>query len=377
MLADRAHSHHRPELAIDLGRIVENFERIRAASGGAEAAAVVKCDAYGGGARAIAATLADHARCKAFYVAYPEEGVALRQSLGPRAAEIFVFNGPAVDDLDLFKSSALTPVINSIHQARLWADACPQADAALHVDTGLNRLGLPADEISALPRLRLSSIISHLACASDPGNALNLDQRRRFEEAAARFPNVRRSLAASAGALIGTAFGFDQVRIGVGLFGASPFDDGSGGLLPAARLTAPVVQVKTVAAGQSIGYGATFTAAADTIVATVALGYGDGYPRSASGRGAAILNGRLAPILGRVSMDLIVLCAAPGGVAIGDRAEFFGGALPIETAAAAAGLIPYELLTAIGGLSRPAQGVGARVRRRYLWNGAPVDVGGG
>jgi alanine racemase len=191
--------------------------------------------------------------------------------------------------------------------------------------------------------------MSHLACASEPGHPMNEIQRGAFETAASRFPNAKRSLSASGGALMDARFHYDLVRPGVALYGASPFDVRVEGLLPVARLTAPIVQIRDLAAGETIGYGATFAAPRAMRTATVALGYGDGFLRAAGNRGAAIVRGALCPILGRVSMDLTVLDAsAAHGAAAGDRAEFFGPARAIEKAAADAGTLAYELLTDLG-----------------------------
>jgi alanine racemase len=166
-----------------------------------------------------------------------------------------------------------------------------------------------------------------------------------------------------------------MVRFGVGLYGVNPHDAGPSVSAPVARLTAPVIETHGAKKGETVGYGATFVAGRDTRLATVSLGYGDGYPRAASGRGRALLNGVLVPIAGRVSMDLIVLDVtdAERAPAVGDRAEFFGPALSIDDAASACGTIGYELLTGVGGLARPRRGLGGRVERRYLWNGAPAD----
>jgi alanine racemase len=362
----------RPALEIDLAAIVANYQRIAEACRAPDVAAVVKCDAYGAGAHAVALALYEHAGCKAFYVAYPEEGVVLRSILGARDATIYVFNGPSAYDIADWRDARLTPVINSLDQALLWRAVHGVSPVALHIDSGLNRLGIPTSDLDALPDLSVAVAISHLACASEPMHPMNGEQHARFAAAAARFPKARRSLSASAGALIDPSFALDQVRIGIGLYGASPFDEGGGGLEQATRLLAPVIQVKSIGKGDAVGYGGTFVAQAAMKVATVSLGYGDGYPRAASGMGSAILRDRKVPILGRVSMDLIVLDASHSGAETGDFAEFYGPRLPIEQAAAAAGMAPYELLTAVGGLARPAPGVGARVRRRYLWNGAPL-----
>ncbi|HXI87992.1 MAG TPA: alanine racemase C-terminal domain-containing protein, partial [Parvularculaceae bacterium] len=245
--------------------------------------------------------------------------------------------------------------------AQAWSAQRRSEPAALHIDTGMNRLGAPISEIGAIKALSVNFdlVMSHLACASEPDHPMNARQRALFEEVARAFPNARRSLSASGGALMADAYHYDLVRPGIALYGASPFDDGPDPRLrPVARLTAPVVQLRRVATGETAGYGATRRFEKDALLATVALGYGDGLPRNASNRGAAYLGGAVCPIAGRVSMDLTILDAsnAPRPIEIGDRAEFFGPAFAIEDAARHAGVSVYELLT----------GLGARLDRRYL-----------
>ncbi len=367
-----------PSLEIDLSAIIANYRRLAAAAPGAEPAAVVKCDAYGLGAAPVARTLSAEAGCRSFFVAYSEEGASLRAALGD-GPELFVFNGPFLETLEFYRAHKLTPVLNSLEQARLWAEAAPGAGAALHIDTGMNRLGLPLGDVAeaqSIQGLNITLAMSHLACASDPTDATNERQRRDFEEAAALFPNARRSLSSSGGALFGARYAFDMVRLGVGLYGVEPHDHGATGLAPVATLTAPVIQTREVAGGATVGYGATFKTQRRTRLATVSLGYGDGFPRAGSNRGCALVGGVLCPIAGRVSMDLIVLdvTAAQDVPKIGDRAEFFGKALLIDEQAARCGTIGYELLTAIGGLSGPRGhgALGGRVERRYLFAGAPA-----
>jgi alanine racemase len=367
-----------PRLDIDLAAIAANFQRLASATPSAEPAAVVKCDAYGLGAAPVSRTLAAETSCRTFFVAYSEEGAALRAALGEGPA-IFVFNGPFAETVTAYRTHKLTPVLNSLEQARLWLEAASDIPAALHIDTGMNRLGLPLADVAAARSLRglnISLVMSHLACASNATDAMNERQRRDFEEAASLFPDARRSLSSSGGALMGARYGFDMVRLGVGLYGVNPHDKAVSDLSPVATLTAPVIQTREIAGGETVGYGATFKAPRRTRLATVSLGYGDGFPRSGSNRGAAMLGGALCPILGRVSMDLIVLdvTATKEPPSIGDRAEFFGAALSIDDQAARCGTIGYELLTAIGGLSG-ARGIGAlggRVERRYLFAGAPA-----
>lgn len=324
---------------------------------------MVKCDGYGLGAAPIARALASREDCRAFFVAYPHEGAAVRAALEDLApdATIYVFNGPAPETIGLFKEAALTPVLNSARQAALWAEARPDAPAALHIDTGMNRLGAPLaeiDAIAALGGLNIALVMSHLACSSAPAHPKNPVQRDLFIEAATRFPKAQRSLSASGGALMDESYHFDLVRPGVALYGASPFDADEPRLHPVAALTARIIQIREAAAGETVGYGATCTLERPSIIATVSLGYGDGFPRAGSNRAAALVGGARARIAGRVSMDLITLDATdlPAMPRIGDTALFFGPGLPIHETATACDTISYELLTGLGG----------RVDRRYL-----------
>lgn len=368
-----------PRLEIDLAALCANYRLIKAKAGGAAVAAVVKCDGYGLGACAVARTLSLKEDCAIFFVAYSEEGAAVRAALGDRAAEIYVFNGPFAEFLPLYRDCRLKPVLNSPEQIALWADATPGAPAALHVDTGINRLGLghrDIDAASALGGVKIDLLVSHLACSSDPQDGMNNRQLAAFGQIARRFPGARKSLASTAGALLGADYGFDLIRAGVGLYGSSPFEGPIEGQLPVARLVAPIIETRTIEAGESVGYGATFTAKRRTKIATASIGYGDGYPRAASNKGRAFVGGAPCPIAGRVSMDLIVLdvTEAPRPVAPGDEAEFFGPAIPIDAVAAAAGGVGYEILTQVGGLARPrVGGLGGRVERRYLYEGKPAD----
>lgn len=366
-----------PTFEIDLAALCANYRRLAAVCRGAKAAAVVKCDAYGLGAAAVGRILAEKENCRAFFVAYSEEGAALRRAIGADP-EIFVFNGPFAESLPAYREHRLTPVLNSLDQAQFWAKAMGGAPAAANFDTGMHRLGMPpadAAALRAITGLDVQVVMSHLACASNASHPMNERQRAAFAAVASAFPTARKSLSSSGGALLGETFGFDLLRLGVGIYGVNPQDAGAVGLAPVARLTAPVIQVHDIGAGESIGYGATFTAQSALTLATVSLGYGDGFPRTGSNRAQAFLGGALCPIVGRVSMDLIVLDATRLNArpAPGDRAEFFGPNLPIEDAANACGTIGYELLTGIGGLARPRRGLGGRVERRYLFAGAPAD----
>ncbi len=352
-----------PWVEIDLAALCANFAMLRAAAPGAETAAVVKCDAYGLGLAPVAQALAQREECRTFFVAYPEEGAQLREALSTSAphAKIYVFNGPLPDTIRIFENANLTPVVNSIEQAQKWASRKPGAPCALHVDTGMNRLGAPVEEIvelATLSDLNVDVVMSHLACGSDPGHGKNNEQRDAFANAAKLFPNAKRSLAASAGALMDASYHFDLTRPGIALYGGSPFDGDDARIKPVVTLNAPVVQLRKLKPSETVGYGATFIAEKPSEIAVAALGYGDGFPIAGSNRAGAMIAGERAKFAGRVSMDLICLDVTDFRTPprIGETAEFFGKSVSIFETAQACGTIPYELLTGLGG----------RVDRRYV-----------
>lgn len=320
-------------LTIDLDALAANYALLRRLAGGAEVNPVVKADGYGLGAAAAARRLwAEGAR--RFHVARLSEGVALREAIGSEAT-IYVLDGATPGSVPALLASRLVPILNSREQIAEWAEAGP---AGLHVDTGMNRLGLRLDDLAGLSRPEL--VISHLACADEPDHPLNALQLARFGEVRARFPGVRASLANSAGIFLGPAYAFDAVRPGIALYGGG----GQAGLSAVARFETPVLQVRDVPAGESIGYGATFQAERPLRAAILAAGYADGVLRSASPAGAVWLAGGERRLLGRVSMDLMAVDVTGADVAAGDHAELFGPNLLIDTAAARAGTLAYELL---------------------------------
>ncbi len=332
--------------------IVENWRFFVKQAPGANVAAVVKADGYGLGAVGASQALAQ-AGARVFFTATHGEALAVREALG-QGPQIFVLNGPTGDDAEAMKAAKLTPVLNSLAQIKLWDARGPMA---LHLDTGMNRLGVGAEELAhaaeALKAAKLALVMSHLACAADVTHEMNARQRRRFVDAAARFPKAPLSLASTAGALIGGDYHFDLIRPGIGLYGAGGLDSGNPKLAVAATIEAPILQVREVEAGESFGYGASFIAVKKLRTATVALGYADGYLRSLSGRGYGGLGGAKRPILGRVSMDLIILDVTGCAEACeGAMVEFLGPNAPLEEIAALAGTAPYELLTTFAGTVR-------------------------
>jgi alanine racemase len=342
-----------PQAVIALEAIVANWRAFQRLAGGAECAAVVKADAYGFGAQAVAPALAK-AGARTFFTATLGEALAVRQSLGD-GPTIIALNGPAAGEMPVYHQASLTACLNSLEQAALWA-ANPGRAPVIHIDTGMNRLGLRSDEVgeisSILSGALPSLVMSHLACASDPDHAKNAAQRALFVEAAASFGGVRRSLSASAGAQLGPDFAFDMIRPGIGLYGWDGMDRAAMALMPAATVTAPVLQRRRILAGETAGYGATFTAPRDMDAVIVACGYADGFFRSASGSGLACVGyqGKRLGVLGRVSMDLLIVDAsAAPGLQAGDRVELLGPTVDAARVAAAAGTLPYEVFTTFVG----------------------------
>jgi alanine racemase len=354
-------------LTIRLGAIVENFRRVQQLAAPAAAAAVVKADAYGLGMPLVATALAARAHCDAFFVARHSEGVQLRPLV--KDARIYVLDGAPPDAVPALISHRLTPVLNSITEVAAWSAAGramrTDLDAALHVDTGMNRLGVPTDELAVLAaeaakrfqHIRLVLLMSHLACADDPSSPMNPMQLDRFRTALAMLPTAPASLASSGGVMLGKDYAFDLVRPGLGLYGGNPQPAKSNPFMVAARLTGRVLQVRRVDKGESVGYGATFRAGRPAAIATVSLGYADGLMRANGNRGSAVIEAARAPIVGRISMDLVTLDVSDiASVRPGTEVEFVGDALTLEELAETSGTASYEILTS---LSR-------RARRVYI-----------
>jgi alanine racemase len=336
-------------------------------------AAVVKADAYGLGAARVVPALAD-AGCDSFFVARLEEGVALRKIAAQ--ARIFVLDGADADSVPALMRYSLTPVLNNLAQIAAWSAAAQVGraplDAVLHVDTGMNRLGLTGEELASLAAerakrlagLNLVLVMSHLACADEPQNKMNAQQLSRFRQALAMLPPAPASLAASHGAMLGVDYHFDLVRPGVALYGADPQKpEGAPAQAPnlmqtAAVLTAKVLQVRRIDSGESVGYAATFHAKRPSMIATVALGYADGIPRTLSNKGAAAIEGARVPVVGRVSMDLITLdvSALAEPPHIGADVEFLGDTISLGEVAGVAATNEYEILTRLRRVPRIYEG---------------------
>ena len=334
-----------PQVYIDLDAVVANWRMFARRAASAKAAAVVKADAYGLGAARVGPALA-RAGCTRFYVAWPQEGAELRKALGA-GPEIAVFHGPVRDTLDQFATAGLQPVLNSLEQIDLWAG---RASAALHLDTGMNRLGLSeaqwAEAAGRLPRPAV--LVSHLACGDEFEHPKNRRQLEAFNRASALWPGIPRSFSAAGGAYLGDQFAMDEIRPGIGLYGGGPQPPHGEGPKPVVTLKSPILQIRNVGRGESVGYGATWTADSEKTLATVGLGYADGFLRAASNRGMAVVAGARRPIVGRVSMDLIVVDITGVKASVGDEIEFLGPNMPLAEVASSMGTIDYEVLSRLG-----------------------------
>jgi alanine racemase len=343
-------------LTIDLAALAHNLGVIRAAAPGAEAAAVVKADGYGLGAGPIGRRLFAEG-VRTFFVARLAEGEALRSEIGDFTGDIVVLDGLPEDSAARMAAANLTPALTSLDQIRQWSALAKslRLPCILHFDTGMNRLGLGVGEASEAAALiaqarglDLRLVMSHLSYATSPDHPRNTEQLARFQQVLPHFPGVRASLAASAGAFLGPEYRFDVVRPGISLYGGGPEERPHPDLRAVAILEAPILQIRDLRSGESLGYGSMFTATAPTRVAIVEAGYADGVLRTRHGKGQAAVNGQLCP-LAIVSMDLIgVDITGIEGVAVGHMVELLGPTALLDEAAAAAGTVAHECLTRLG-----------------------------
>jgi alanine racemase len=364
-------------LRVDLGAIVANWRIVGSRATPVECAAVVKGDAYGCGLEPVTKALAD-AGCRTFFVADLAEARQVR-TFAPEAV-VYVLNGLLPGSPSVYADIYARPVIGSLVELAEWDAFCAARDwsggAALHVDTGMNRLGINAQEAAALgarvgqsERHGITLLMSHLACADVPEHPLNDRQIRLFRDVRAYFRGVPASLANSSGVFLDDSTHCDLVRPGVALYGANPTPYRDNPMRPAVELTARIVQIRSVPRGETVGYGAAWTAPRITRLAIVAAGYADGYAR---GRGAvdghggaeALVAGTRCPVVGRVSMDLVgidITDLPEQDAHRGDVVTLIGGDMTLDEVAAVAGQIPYEVLTGLGR------------RHTRLYRAAPVE----
>jgi alanine racemase len=350
-------------LTIDLAAIEANWKMLASTTVPVECAAVVKGDGYGCGLEPVTRALS-RAGCRTFFVADVAEGRRVR-AIAPDAT-VYVLNGVMPGSAQALANDYLQPVINSTTELAEW-DAFVainkwRGGAALHVDTGMNRLGITVDEAVAIaPRLQSENhgftlLMSHLACAEIPDHPMNDRQIRLFREVRILYRGLASSLANSSGIFLGGTVYCDLVRPGVALYGVNPTPGKQNPMRPAVELKGRIIQVRTVGKGESVGYGAAFTASRPSRIAIVAVGYADGYLRSAAaarGKPAAevVVAGRRCPVAGRVSMDLLAVDVgelAEGAVRRGDLATLIGDGMSVDDLAAGMGTIGYEVLTNLG-----------------------------
>ena len=349
----------RPELHVNLDALRRNWQRVGARFTGQVVGAVVKHDAYGLGLPQVVSTLVA-AGCRHFWVDTPHRGLAVRAALADPSlpVQVFVLYGLAGMDMADQAAHGLTPVLNSLDDVARVRDharrTATRHNVSIQLDTGLTRLGLRETDLATLARnptlldgLRITDWVTQLSRFDAPLDPACVQQRRLFEHWTAQLPPARRCVATSAGMFADQHLHFDHARVGSALYGIDTLRDPAQALDVVASLTAPVLQVVTVPAQTSIGYGNQFTTQRPSVIATVAAGYGDGLPATLAHGGKVSIHGRLAPIVGGLAMgllsvditDLPIDCVEPG-----DAAELYGTCLPLSDVAARAGLPPAAVL---------------------------------
>lgn len=346
-------------LRIDLDALIQNYHFLCARVAPAVVAAVVKADAYGLGAGPVAAALTE-AGCTIFFVAHLAEAIALRPVLSSDA-DLYVLNGLPPGTEAICAAAGVIPVLNSLDQVGRWSALASEAKrrlrAALQVDTGMSRLGLSltdVDMIAADPQrlsgIDLSLVMSHLACADEPQHPANAAQLDAFEQIIKHFPGVARSIDNSGGALLARGH-FDLVRAGIALYGGAPQSGYPSPMAAVVKLDARIIQWREVPAGVGVGYGLGSVSDRSRRIATIGVGYADGWPRRLGDRGVAFVAGRRVAIVGRVSMDSMTLdvTGLPDELLVpGSLVELLGPHQSIDDVAADADSIPYEILTQLG-----------------------------
>jgi alanine racemase len=343
-------------LHIDLNALVANWQALNALSGpGVETAAVVKADGYGLGAGKVARAL-QRAGVKRFFVAVAEEGAALRHEVGPEPM-IGVFSGHMPGDSDMLHDLALTPMLNSIEQMTRHFESLPGHRFGVQLDTGMNRLGLEPIEWDAARAIVMAQkplmVMSHLACADEPDHPMNARQLSAFHDMTDDL-GLPRSLSATGGILLGPEYHFDITRPGIGLYGGAPFGEAAA----VVRLSVPLIQTRDVAAGETVGYGCSWTADEPSVIATLSAGYADGLIRAMGNEAVLFAEDTPCPLAGRVSMDLLTVDISHL-TRIPSHLDILCPAQTVDDLATAAGTIGYEILTSLG----------PRYQRRYAGQG--------
>ncbi|MDG1436582.1 MAG: alanine racemase [Rickettsiaceae bacterium] len=349
-------SHSRCTLYIDLKTIKDNYSTLRKLTN-SEVAACIKANAYGLGASQVAPVL-EEAGCKNFFVSFCHEGVELRKTIGPKA-NIYSLHGVFSSELEEFREYKLTPVLNHLYQIEIWQNYAlllgKMLPCIIHVNTGMHRLGLPLNEIQSLnldrdaSRLNVLYVMSHLTSAESVDSPTNQEQLEKFKLYSIKFKGIKQTLANSGGIFLGKDYHFDLVRPGAALYGINPAPY----LKNPIKLFAPIIQLHDLPSGSSLGYNNTYTNTRNKscLIATLPIGYADGISRALSNKGEVFIDGVSAPIIGRVSMDLITIDVShvnPDKVFLGQEVEIIGDNCPPETLAQLLNTNSYEILTMLG-----------------------------
>ena len=352
-------------LSVKLSSIGHNYNILKSIANNSICSAVVKANAYGLGVRKISNKLIN-AGCTNFFVAHLNEGIELRNIIG-NDFNIFILHGPKYNQPESFHKNNLIPVINSNEQLKLWNDFAvgisKQLPAIIHIDTGMNRLGLnikDAEELSkngnATSNIDIKYIMSHLACASEPDSKMNIEQLDKFNNIRKFFPDIPATLSNSAGILLGSEYHFDMVRPGIALYGGGIKQDDVN-IKNVIELKSSILQIRNIDSDQTVGYGATRTIKAGSRIATIPIGYADGYLRSLGNNSYLYIDDVKIPVIGRVSMDMIVADISNiNNVTIDSKVEILGENCTINSIADLAGTISYEILTNLG----------SRYSRKYI-----------
>lgn len=366
-------------LTVNLSAILANWRCVTSQlSKGSSAAAVIKANAYGLGAAQVGPVLY-RAGCREFFVATLDEAVAARKYLHADAV-IYVLGGLRVGTESLFLQHKISPVLHSTQDIRRWlahvADIESPPECAVKINTGMTRLGLDVQEWTALvtarselQQLSPALVMSHLACADEPGHALNREQLQQFQAVVATsrslLPQARYSLANSSGIYLGKEWHFDLVRPGAALYGINPRPQEPSPLKPVVHLALPILQVRQLTGPVSIGYGATVKASAPTRLAVAAGGYADGLHRTIGGAGFGVIGRYQVPVIGRISMDATIFDVSAAGIAADEAKviEVLNDELTVDSWAARTGALGYEVLTSLG----------YRYQRRYVKDGVLVE----
>ncbi|HWJ87842.1 MAG TPA: alanine racemase [Pelagibacterium sp.] len=350
-------------ITIDLGAITRNWKALDTIAGQALTGAVLKADAYGTGADVVGRALYQ-AGARFFFVATPDEGVSLRRAL-PQA-HIFVLDGLVPRTAADYAAHNLMPVLASMSQLTEWLDFCLNqgraVPAALHFDTGFNRVGFRAKEAELVRReldqsgFEPQMIMSHFACADQPANEMTRKQNGVFQGLLNMFPDIPASIANSAAVMTSKDYHYQMVRPGIAMYGGQALNARPNPMARVISMHVPILQIKEPRIGETVGYGAAYRLRRDTKLAILAIGYADGYFRALSGIGGQIggrvaVNGTVVPVLGRVSMDMtaIDITDVDGLVQPGDLVELLGPTISIDDVADSARTIGYEILTNLNG----------------------------